>query len=318
MTNLLNESSGNDKPVGGLAAYRAFASRKELQNEGNSDSIWGELWKTRGNFAFRIPQNSETSVIFLTDAQVFPAYELMTGWANNRNFPNKDFVRAPGWTISPKGDVSSPENCPIQTVTGLQPRIVAVGTILDMQKFTLKKGERAGTEVKYSVRPIVIKTDSVIDTLIATSDSADRDLQYAVFRVKRSNDQRSPSVGDSWFPKGYIDPEELDTKVPDWRELLAKTNVIQGYRDLNESEIKNVLNHHCRIAKKHSNPEISITQFDEAALDSYNAGGVAVASTPATEEFSMVSNNPSDVVFDDIEDDVLDLGASASDLDDIL
>lgn len=116
------------------------------------------------------------------------------------------------------------EGCPVDVVFKRESKFTGkvepmrgtwkwVATGIKMKPFTYTKGPMAGTVVPYQ-RCMLLVSDKQYGTFEAYREQyADQGgLRGKIFNVRRSNDQRSSKIGETWIPAGSMTDEEMIDK----------------------------------------------------------------------------------------------------------
>jgi len=101
--------------------------------------------------------------------------------------------------------------CPICEGTGKEPAYVMALSVIDHSKFTSKKDQK---EYKNQRRLFVFKRDT-LKMLISLAKMQGGSLVGLTFRVSRSDEERSPNVGDDFDFQGKSSVEGLKKKYGD-------------------------------------------------------------------------------------------------------
>jgi hypothetical protein len=118
-------------------------------------------------------------------------------------------------------DRSPPQYCPLCAQGDNQPRLICVFTVIDHRPYEIKMGPKAGKVVQNQRRLFVVTPTSLgFFRKLAAHQKGLTGLQIT---ASRSNAQKAPSIGDSFFPIQKYSKEELiellgkDEKgVPQW------------------------------------------------------------------------------------------------------
>jgi len=270
MSLLDDDDAPQKKAVGGLGMLGALKGKVERPSVRNDESAWKKVWAARGGFNFSVKKGEEAEIVFLDDISIFVAASLLTGWVSDgQNFPKFDYVRSPGYD-----DEGNPVagGCPISAVTGSGPVLIGVAPILDMRSFT----DKEGVVHKCSFRPLLIKSDSVLTQLQTISKHHGKPLKWARMHVSRSMDPKSPGTGDTWFCEGFVDPNTLSKKIPNFATELAKLDMKAGFPRPTPDMIKSMLGLHVHVAEKNKDKGSKVTIYNKDAWDAMN-GRVSVA-----------------------------------------
>ena len=276
---LFDTNDDNTQAQGGLSILNRL--RGQVDNGGNQQrgGGWGDIWAARGGFNFSLKKGEEAKIVFLEDIRIFVATPILTGWVNTGSFsfPKIEYLRSAAYDEvgEPTGEIDL-----VSQVTGMRPTLIGVAPILDLRPFTTKDGK----EFKYSVRPLLIKTDSVLNQLQTIAKHSNRTLQNALMTVSRSaTDDKSPGAGDTWFLKQYMEDAELAQQIPDLAEIRSKCDVDAGYPRPDAGLAKELLGLHANVVRKNQDKKaIAIERFNEGAWNDLN-GAPAPTSTPVAQ-----------------------------------
>ena len=245
----------NRPPAGNLRAFKNLRN-SEYVNKNQDGSVWGEMWKHRGGFPFKIASGSKTTVVFLTDVQPMFVHELAFSSVSGPkgHYPGTDFVRSMTATVTSDGNVVMVPGraaCLIEEALGRKPRLLWVAKILDLTPYKRKDG----TEVKMSVKLIYIPSNgNVIEQLTAVSEITGKDMQYAVFNVQRSNNDKAPRIGDSWTYRRHTSLADITVDMPDVQAQLAKIDLNRAFPMLTDDQAIALLRQHKNVAAKFPKP----------------------------------------------------------------
>jgi hypothetical protein len=278
---LFDTNDDNTQAQGGLSILNRL--RGQVDNGGNQQrgGGWGDIWAARGGFNFSLKKGEEAKIVFLEDIRIFVATPIVVGWvnANGYSFAKTEYLRSSAYDDlgEPTGEIDL-----VSQVTGMRPTLIGVAPILDLRPFTTKDGK----EFKYSVRPLLIKTDSVLNQLQTIAKHSNRTLQNALMSVSRSaTDSKAPGAGDTWFLKQYMEDAELSQQIPDLAEIRGKCNVDVGYPRPDAALSKELLGLHANVVNKNQDKKdaICIQRFDAAAWAEVS-GAPAPMSTPVSQD----------------------------------
>jgi len=260
---LFDTNDDDTQAQGGLSILNRLRGQVDSGGSQQRSGGWGDIWAARGGFNFSLKKGEEAKIVFLDDIQIFVATPIITGWvnANGYSFAKTEYLRSSAYDDlgEPTGEIDL-----VSQVTGMRPTLIGVAPILDLRPFTRKDG----TEVKYSVRPLLIKTDSVLNQLQTIAKHSNRTLENALMSVSRSaTDSKAPGAGDTWFLKQYMEDAELVKQIPDLAEIRTQCNVTVGYPRPDVALAKDLLGLHANVVRKNQDKKdaIAIQRFDEAA-----------------------------------------------------
>jgi len=209
MTDFKDLIASSGSPVGRLAAFRLLKDPELVKNDSSADNdLIAGMWKARGGLPFRLPTGKKTTVVLLSDIELFPVHEMAIGERKGTkgSYPQTEFFRSMS-TLGVGDDgatVRSGNKCLLEQALGRGPKLIAVAKLLDTTPFKTREGK----EVPWSVRSVVIPSNSsLLSVLAATSEAAKTSIQYMVFSVQRSMNEKSPKIGDSWTYTGKRVPE---------------------------------------------------------------------------------------------------------------
>lgn len=239
-------------PVGNLRAFKNLRNT-EYVNKNQDTNMWAEMWKHRGGFPFKISAGSKTGVVFLTDVQPLFVHELAVNAVTGTkgHYPATDYVRSmTAVDVTADGDVKmlpGRDVCLLEEALGRKPRLMWVAKILDLTPYKRKDG----TEVKMSVKSIYIpSTGNVIEQLSAVSEITGKDMQYAMFSVQRSNNDKAPRIGDSWTFRKHTSLADIMADLPDVSDQIARIDFARGFPILNDAQAISLLRQHKNVAAK--------------------------------------------------------------------
>ena len=239
-------------PSGNLRAFKTLRNSEYVNRSGDSN-VWSELWKYRGGYQFKIASGAKTSVAFLTDVYPIFVHELAFSVINGPkgHYPGTDYVRSmTAVEVTSDGQVKmlpGRDKCLLEDVLGRKPRLIWAAKVLDLTPYKRKDG----TEVKMSVKPIYIPSSgNVIEQLSAVSEITGKDIQYALFSVQRSNNDKAPKIGDSWTYRKHTSLEEIRANMPDIQEQVTKIDFDKGFPVLTDEQAISLLKQHKNVAAK--------------------------------------------------------------------
>jgi len=273
---LFDTNDDKTQAQGGLSILNRLRGQVDSGGNQQRGGGWGDIWAVRGGFNFSLKKGEEAKIVFLEDIRIFVATPILTGWVNTGqySFPKIEYLRSAAYDEvgEPTGEVDV-----VSQTTGMRPTLIGVAPILDLRPFTTKDGK----EFKYSVRPLLIKTDSVLNQLQTIAKHSGRTLQNALMTVSRSaTDDKSPGAGDTWFLKQYMEDTDLAQQIPDLAEIRGKCDVDKGFPRPDVSLAKELLGLHVNVVRKNQDKKAAvISNFNESFWNEMT-GSSATASAP--------------------------------------
>jgi hypothetical protein len=275
----------NRPPVGNLRAFKNLRNT-EYVNKNQDSNVWAEMWKHRGGFPFKIASGAKTGVVFLTDVQPLFVHELAFAAVSGPkgHYPGTDYVRSmTAVDVSADGEIKmmqGRDSCLIEEALGRKPRLMWVAKILDLTPFKRKDG----TEVKMSVKSIYIPSSgNVIEQLTAVSEITGKDMQYAMFSVQRSNNDKAPRIGDSWTYRKHTSLADIMADLPDVADQLSRIDINKGFPILTDAQAIALLRQHKNVAAKFPKPSGALI-YDAAKMAKILNEKPAIKPTDVIEE----------------------------------
>jgi len=269
----------NKKPVGGWAKLGALKDKVSHVGGDNSDSAWGRIWSKRGGFPFALKRGERATVVFLDDVRLFIAAPLMTGWVSDgKSFPKIDYVASPGF--DEEGNTVG--ECLLSKVTGFSPTLIGVVPVLDTRSYKTKDGK----ERAYTIKPLIIKSESVLNQLQTISQHHGRPLTWARMTVSRNMDAKSPASGDAYYCDKFADPQELLKKIPTLLDERAAVNTQEGYPRPDRATCMQLLKLHIAVADKNTDKGSKVTNYDKELWAQLTSGTATSPRAQALEELS--------------------------------
>ena len=253
---LFDNDSPSSAPKGGLAALSKFKKFAEEHSGGNDSNTWGDIWDARGGYAFSMKNGTEAEVIALGDIKVFVATPIFYGWASGGfNYPRTEHLPSVAFDsdCESNGEVSI-----ITEVTGLTPKPIGVLPVIDCRPY-----EKDGKTQKYTFKVMIIKDMALLTQLGVVSSHHDRPLTFGHFHLTRSMNKTSPSVGDTWFCKGFVEEDKLASVIPDWKELLARFNFDKGFPTPDKNMSMELLRQHIAVCDKNVDSGNKSVHYDK-------------------------------------------------------
>lgn len=279
-----DENLDNKKPVGGWAKLGALKDKVSHVGGDNTDSAWGRIWSKRGGFPFSLKRGERATVVFLDDVRLFIAAPLMTGWVSDgKSFPKIDYVASPGFDE----DGNAVGECILSKVTGFSPTLIGVVPILDTRSFKTKDGK----ERAYTIKPLIIKSESVLNQLQTISQHHGRPLTWARMTVSRNMDDKSPASGDAYYCDKFTNPEELLKKIPSLLEERAAIDVVAGYPRPDHATCMQLLKLHVAVADKNSNRGSKVTNYNKELWAQLCGSPASPSRSQALDELEDIPSN---------------------------
>lgn len=267
--------------VGNLGAFRTLKNTDLIKPQGSGNQLTASMWAARGGFPFKLPVNKSADIVFLTDVQWIPVHEVAIGERKGAKgkYPLTEMFHSTSILgIDASGTpVKSTRNCLFEQGLGRNPKLILVAKIVDLTAYKLKDG----TEVPWTVRTITIPSNSpVIAQLAAASEVTGKDMQYAMFTVSRSGNDKSPKIGDSWTYKTHLTVDDL-REEKGLLEAADKIDFERGFPVLEDSDIVSILKTHRKLCDKYAADGKNATMtYDEDGMDKL-AGPVMTVAAPS-------------------------------------
>ncbi len=263
----LSDETKPSSPVGALSTFKVIKDSGLISSGDTHNKVLTDMWAARGGLPFRLPSGKSTKVIFLADFQLIPVHEIAIGERKGATgkYPQTDFIRSTSVLgLAADGtSITTGKECLIEKALGRAPKIVAVTKLVDLTGFKTKKG----VQVPWSVRTIIIPGSSpVLNTLSAASEVSGKDMQYAMFLVARSLNEKSPKIGDSWTYSKHMTATDIMSEAG-LQEAANKVDMDKGFPVISDESIKFLLKRHKILSDKYSSEnKNAVFTYDERAM----------------------------------------------------
>lgn len=266
MTNFNDLIASSGSPVGKLAAFRLLKDTDLVKSDSSDGDFIASMWKARGGIPFRLPVGKKTTIVFLSDIELFPVHEIAIGERKGTkgSYPQTEFIRSMSAIgVGENGEtIKSGSKCLLEHALGRGPKLIAVAKLLDTTPFKTKDNK----EVPWSVRCVIIPSNSsLLSVLAATSEVAKTSIQYMVFAVQRSMNEKSPKIGDSWTYTGKRVPEIVSREGVSAAETSIDLN--KGFPIPTEEQARVLIKKHVALCNRFSGEnKNAVLTYDERAV----------------------------------------------------
>lgn len=252
-----------ESAVGNLSAFRVLKDSNLVKTGGGRSQAISEMWKYRGGFPFRIMSGKKTNLMFLTDIEWKVVHEIAIKEkvGQTGKYPITDFICSTSIVgVNPDGSlIKNDKQCIIEKALGREPKLIAVAKILNMTPWTTKDG----VKIPWTVQTIIIPSNSpILQQLAAVTEVTKRDLKYSVFTVSRSEQEKSPKIGDSWTYKSHFTEDEVLSEEG-LSAALEKVDLDKGFPILSDEDIVVLLKNHKRLCDRFSDGKNILFMYSE-------------------------------------------------------
>ncbi len=251
-----NLLQGSSRPSGRLAAYTQAKNDTRFQ-QSSGEGPWSKIITARhSTYEFYIRKGENRRVVFLTDATPLPLYKVARSKPAQRSFPSYDYVRSPSveWDEKSGSWVNNGKLDPFGLVLQTEPSLCVAAYILDL---TPVKNKDDVVIAYSSLRLLVVDRAQISAQLVEASSIAGEPLDMSLFRVSRSNQEKSINIGDAWVREKKVSLESLlNAKVPETKEpaidpklakLIPTLDIMSAFPICTNEEAYRILANHARI-----------------------------------------------------------------------
>lgn len=240
--------AGNASPVWN----QTRAAAEESQRRNPTSGVWSDRRRSAG-YPFFLAKNKSVHAVVLSAPKIVIGHKFTIGWntVGGKSFPDTWYGPCSKWKLPDDPSVSGFEGtnqpCPACKVLG-EPRTVLVLGLAVNEKYTHKQ---TGKTTNWQVKPLIVDYAGTINQMHdLAATQPDGDLRFKVLKISRSNNDRSPRIGDSFTVTKAVDPASVrgNAEITNaWKNLKFD----HAWRLMTVDEMKQALTLHKQLCDRH-------------------------------------------------------------------